>query len=84
MRDRSRSAGTKAHGIAARLRSRAQVGRDEAKAGVQKITGELAGLAQSAIKDARKLLVNARRAANRAEWFSQVDKPLEVHDILGA
>src|ERR1700680_3998798 len=25
-----------------------------------------------------------RRAANRAEWFSQVDKPLEVHDILGA
>jgi chromosome partitioning protein len=25
-----------------------------------------------------------RRAANRAEWFSQVDKPLEVHDIIGA
>ena len=25
-----------------------------------------------------------RRAANRAEWFSQVDKPLEVHDIYGA
>jgi chromosome partitioning protein len=24
-----------------------------------------------------------RRAANRAEWFAQVDKPLEVHDILG-
>ncbi|MHC2384745.1 MULTISPECIES: division plane positioning ATPase MipZ [Bradyrhizobium] len=24
-----------------------------------------------------------RRAANRAEWFNQVDKPLEVHDILG-
>src|SRR5712664_3659559 len=24
-----------------------------------------------------------RRAANRAEWFMQVDKPLEVHDILG-
>src|SRR3981189_2987976 len=23
------------------------------------------------------------RAANRAEWFMQVDKPLEVHDILG-
>ena len=23
-----------------------------------------------------------RRAANRAEWFSQVDKPLEVHDII--
>src|SRR6202161_836555 len=25
-----------------------------------------------------------RRDANRAEWLSQVDKPLEVHDILGA
>ena len=25
-----------------------------------------------------------RRAANRAEWFRQVDKPLEIHDILGA
>jgi chromosome partitioning protein len=24
-----------------------------------------------------------RRAANRAEWFAQVDKPLDVHDILG-
>ena len=23
-----------------------------------------------------------RRAANRAEWFSQVDKPLDVHDII--
>jgi len=25
-----------------------------------------------------------RRAANRAEWFKQVNKPLEVHDIFGA
>lgn len=25
-----------------------------------------------------------RRAANRAEWFNQVDKPLEIHDILSA
>src|SRR5476651_386288 len=25
-----------------------------------------------------------RRAANRAEWFNQIDKPLEVHDIIGA
>lgn len=25
-----------------------------------------------------------RRAANRAEWFSQVDEPLEMHDIIGA
>src|SRR6478672_5248177 len=25
-----------------------------------------------------------RRAAKRAEWFTRVDKPLELHDILGA
>ena len=25
-----------------------------------------------------------RRAANRAEWFNQVDKPLELHDIISA
>ena len=25
-----------------------------------------------------------RRAANRAEWFNQVNKPLEVHDIFSA
>jgi hypothetical protein len=24
-----------------------------------------------------------RRAANRAEWFNQVNKPLEVYDIFG-
>jgi chromosome partitioning protein len=24
-----------------------------------------------------------RRAANRAEWFQQVDKPLQLHEILG-
>ena len=66
VRDRSRSAGAKAHGVAAKLRSRAQLGRDEARAGVQKITGELADLAEQAIKDTRKLLVNARRAADRA------------------
>jgi hypothetical protein len=24
-----------------------------------------------------------RRAANRAEWSRQVDKPLEIHDIFG-
>src|SRR5664280_2488895 len=64
VRDRSRSAGTKAHGIAARLRSRAQLGRDEAKAGVQKITGELAGLGQAAVTDARRALTSSRRAAN--------------------
>jgi len=65
VRDRSRSAGVKAHGIAAKLRSRAQLGRDQVKAGVQRVTGELADLAEQAIRDPQRLLVNARRAITR-------------------
>ena len=67
LRDRSRAAGRRAHGIAAKLRSRAQLGRDQVKDGVQRITGELADLAEAAARDAQRLLVNARRALRRAE-----------------
>ena len=66
LRDRSRAAGSRAHGIAAKLRSRAPAGSDQAKDGVQRITGELADLAQAAARDAERLLVNARRALRRA------------------
>jgi IS5 family transposase len=66
LRDRSRSAGRRAHGIAAKLRSRAQLGRDQVKDSVQRITGELADLAQATARDAQRLLVNARRALRRA------------------
>ena len=45
LRDRSRAAGKRAHRIAAKLRSRSQLGRDQVKDGVQRITGELADLA---------------------------------------
>ncbi len=31
-----------------------------------------------------KLGAAAAAHANQAEWFSQIDKPLEVHDIIGA
>jgi IS5 family transposase len=66
VRDRSRAAGTKAHSLAAKLRSRAQAGQQDAKtAGVQRITGELATLARAAAMDAKKVLVNARRAVGR-------------------
>src|ERR1700692_4196402 len=67
LRDRSRAAGKRAHGIAAKLRSRRQLGRDQVKDGVQRITAELAELAQAAASDAQRLLVNARRALRRAE-----------------
>ena len=67
VRDRSRAAGKRAHAVAAKLRSRSALGRDEATAAVLKSTGELAGLAQTAVRDAQRLLVNAKRAVRRAE-----------------
>jgi IS5 family transposase len=65
-RDRSRSAGKRTHGIAAKLWLRSAQGRDEAQRTVQRITGELAGLAQRAAADAVRLLANARQALRRA------------------
>src|ERR1700687_672491 len=66
LRDRSRAAGKRAHGIAAKLRSRSQLGRDQVKDGVARITGELAALAQATARDAQRLLGHARRALRRA------------------
>jgi len=65
--DRSRAAGKRAHGIAAKLRLRSAQGRDEAQATVQRITGELAEPADRAASDAEKLLANARRALRCAQ-----------------
>jgi len=67
LRDRSRSAGKRAHGIAAKLRLRGSQGREEAQATVQRITGELAGLAERAATDAERLVANGRRALRRAQ-----------------
>lgn len=67
VRDRSRAAGKRAHAVAAKLRSRSAVGREEATAAVLKSTGELAGLAQTAVREAERLLVNAKRAVRRAK-----------------
>jgi transposase, IS5 family len=67
LRDRSRAAGTRAHSIAAKLRSRSQLGRDQVKDGVVRVTGELADLAQAATRDAQRLLVNARRSLRQAQ-----------------
>src|SRR3954469_3673680 len=55
-----------AHALASKLRPRAAVGREEATAAVLKSTGELAGLAETAARDAERLLVNAQRAVRRA------------------
>jgi IS5 family transposase len=83
LRDRSRAAGSRAHGIAAKLRSRAQLGRDQVKDSVQRITGELADLAQATARDAQRLLVNARRALRRARVKAAELAAAGVHDAAG-
>lgn len=67
LRDRSRAAGKRAHAIASKLRSRAALGREQATAAVLTSTGELAELAETAARDAERLLVNAKRAVRRAQ-----------------
>ena len=80
LRDRSRAAGKRAHGIAAKLRSRSQLGRDQVKDGVQRVTGELADLAQATVRDAHHLLVNARRALRQARVIAAELAEAGVHD----
>jgi transposase, IS5 family len=66
VRDRSRSAGQRARSIAAKLRRRGAAAREESPAAVLRITGELAGIAESAIRDAQAVLRNARRGLRSA------------------
>ena len=80
VRDRSRVAGKRAHGIAAKLRLRAAAGRDEAQATVRRITGELAGLAEKAARDAERLLANARRALRGAQLKAERLAAVGVRD----
>jgi transposase, IS5 family len=67
LRDRSRAAGKRAHAIASKLRSRAALGRDETKSAVLTSTGELAELAETTAREAKRLLANAQQAVRRAK-----------------
>jgi len=80
VRDRSRAAGKRAHAIASKLRSRAALGRDEATAAVLKSTGELAELAETAVRDGGRLLVNAKRAVRRAKTTAVELRARGEHD----
>ncbi len=64
-RDRRRSAGRRARAIASKLRLRGAQQRDQAQAAVRRITGELAGIADTAAREATAVLRNARRALRR-------------------
>ncbi|CAN5732927.1 ISNCY family transposase [soil metagenome] len=65
-RDRRRSAGRRARSIAAKLKLRGELQRDQAQAGVRRITGELADIAGQAMREATAVIRNARRALRRA------------------
>jgi IS5 family transposase len=80
VRDRSRSAGKRAHAIGAKLRTRSAAGRAEAQAGVLRVTGELAELAATAADEAKRLLANAKRALRRATVKADELRKRGVHD----
>jgi transposase, IS5 family len=65
-RDRRRSAGRRARSIASKLRLRGQQQRDQAQAAVRRITGELADIAEAAMRDADMVIGNARRSLRAA------------------
>lgn len=74
VRNRSRAAGRRAHQIGFKLRSRSAAGRDEALAAVRRTTGELADLAETAVRDAERLVANAKRALRRARTKAEADR----------
>jgi IS5 family transposase len=65
-RDRRRAAGRRARSIASKLRLRGAQQREQAQVTVRRITGELADLAEAAMRDADAVARNARRALRRA------------------
>jgi IS5 family transposase len=66
VRDRSRSAGQRARAIAAKLRLRGAAAREDGQAVVLRITGELAGIAESVMAQAQTVVRNARRKLRTA------------------
>jgi IS5 family transposase len=64
--DRRRAAARRMREIAAKLRTRAKLGREETTQAIRRVTGELADLAQKAAAEAAAVLRNGRRAVPRA------------------
>ena len=65
IRDRRRAAGRRVRQISARLRSRGALAREESTAAIARITGDLAGLAETTAAEATAVLRNGRRALRR-------------------
>jgi IS5 family transposase len=66
MTDRRRAAGRRARAMAATMRARARLGRDESSRAIGRMTGDLADLAEAAAGQAAAVLRNGRRAIRRA------------------
>ena len=66
MTDRRRAAGRRAREMAATMRARAQLGRDQSSRAISRATGDLADLAEAAAGQAAAVLRNGRRAVRRA------------------
>jgi transposase, IS5 family len=66
MTDRRRAAGRRAREMAATMRARARLGRDESSRAIRRVTGGLADLAESAAPQAAAVLRNGRRAIPKA------------------
>jgi transposase, IS5 family len=66
MTDRRRAAGRRAREMAATMRARAQLGRDESSRVIGRMTGDLADLAETVAAQAAAVLRNGRRAVRRA------------------
>jgi transposase, IS5 family len=62
MRDRRRAAARRMRELAAHLRARVRLGREESTRAIARVTGELAGLAQTAAAEAAAVWRNGRRA----------------------
>ena len=85
-RDRRRSAGRRARSIAAKLRLRGQQHRDQAQAAVRRITGELAGIAEQAMREATAVIRNATRALRTAagQRRGRLRRAInDLHSIVG-
>ena len=80
-RDRRRAAGRRARAIAGKLKLRGAQARDETQATVQRITGELADLAQTAMREAAAVLRNGKRAARRATGQRKGQLRRAVNDL---
>jgi len=59
---------------------RSAAGKDEAHAAVRRVTGELAELAETAAKDAERVLANAKRALRRARAKAAALRAQGEHD----